>query len=76
MANELRFRGWVLAFCQPCKLLVANHTLQTSLLGQLALSLAMSLLVAAPIGFAAPRQTPAHGTSVPAKLTAAWRSSA
>jgi hypothetical protein len=49
MANELRFRVWGLAFCQTREVLIANRTLQASLLVQLALPLAMSLLVAAPI---------------------------
>jgi hypothetical protein len=49
MANELRFRVRVLAFGQPGEVLIANRTLQSPLLGQLALPLAMPLPVATPI---------------------------
>ena len=49
MANELRFRVRMLAFGQSGKVLIANRTFQTPLLGQLALPLAMPLLVTTPI---------------------------
>jgi hypothetical protein len=49
MADELRFRVRMLAFGQPGEVLIAKCALQAPLLGQLALPLAMSLLVTAPI---------------------------
>lgn len=48
MADELRFRAQMLPFGQTRKVLIANRTFQAPLLGQLALPLTMSLLVAAP----------------------------
>ena len=58
MANELRFRVWVLPFGQRGEVLIANRPLQTPLLGQLALPLAMSLLVAAPVVLLLRRKLP------------------
>jgi len=49
MAHKLRLGDRVLAFGQSGEVFGTDYTLQTPLLGQLALPLAMSLLVPTPV---------------------------
>ena len=49
MLDELRLGLRVLAFGQPRKVLCTDRPLQTPLLGELALPLAMTMLVPAPV---------------------------
>jgi len=58
MPHQLLFGERVLAFAQPCKLLVADCALQAPLLGKPALPLAESLLVAAPVVLPLRRELP------------------
>ncbi len=58
MTNELRFRVRMLAFGQTRKVLIANRTFQAPPLGQFALPLAMSLLIAAPVVLPLRRKLP------------------
>jgi hypothetical protein len=49
VAHKLLFSEWVLAFAQPCEVVIADRALQAPLLGKPALPRAEALLVAAPV---------------------------